>query len=239
MSSLSTKYRSGTKVQHQLFTANGTWDKPAKFIEGTLLLTGIGGGASGNKVASISATQIAGNSGEYAYEMYVDVSSVSSVAVTIGTGGASVTGTAPLSGNSGNPTTFGALVTLSGAVAPSTTAQGSSVGGAFGGIRRGGSSSHLSLYAQALVCAKAGNCGNQLQGIRAQLGTDDSIDLSVAAGAGGLVLDATGKKAGDVTQGSETFTGGIGYGAGGASIYATNSGAGASGAIFLTWQEYI
>lgn len=225
MSSLSTKYRSGTKVQHQLFTTSGTWNKPAKFIEGTLLATGIGGGASGN----YDATLIGGNSGEYVYQAYINVSDISSASVTIGTGGASQT-TPSSAGNSGGVTSLGAKLTLSGGLAGTTsTVQGLSVGGATGGVFVSASSGYS---ARALNCAVGGSAGYRLSG---DIGAATNVSGS-GAGAGGIVLDGSGKAAGVPVSGG--YAAASGYGAGGGASNAS-SGAGASGALFLTWQEYI
>lgn len=232
MSNLSTKYRSGTKVVHQLFTSNGTWNKPAKFIEGTLIATGIGGGASGNKVGSTS-TAIGGNGGEFVVDKYVNVSSTSSVAVTIGAGGVSVTGTAPLAGNSGSPTTFGALLTLAGGIAPSSTEQGAPVGGSTGGCDADGADGQYA-HPVPIQCQYAGSCGYNKAGDSTYLSANRAV--GIAGGGNGLVLDDSGTAGG--ASNSETYGGG-GYGAGGGAKGGANSGAGAKGAIYLTWQEYI
>ena len=225
MSVLSTKYRSGTKVQHQLFTTSGTWNKPAKFIEGTLIATGIGGGASGN----YSTTLIGGNSGEYVYQAYINVSDISSASVTIGAGGVSQPNP-NFAGNSGGVTSLGAKLTLSGGLAgTSSTVQGLSVGGATGGVFITASNGYS---ARALNCAVGGSAGYRLSG---DIGATPNVSGS-GAGAGGMVLDGSGK-AGGVPAGG-MYAAATGYGAGGGADN-SNSGAGASGALFLTWQEYI
>lgn len=229
MSNLSTKYRTGTKVQHQLFTANGTWTKPAKFIEGTLIVTGVGGGASGNKVSS---NCFGGNGGEFVVDKYVDVTASPTVAVTIGAGGAAVTGAAPLAGNSGTPTTFGALLTLAGGIASSTSAQGVSVGGSIGGGDAAGASGLYSLPLP-IQCNYAGTCGFSTSGNFTY--TSNNSAVGVGGGGNGLVLSDAGVAGGA----SNTTMGGVGYGAGGAASVNQTSGAGAAGALYLTWQEYI
>lgn len=234
MSNLSTKYRTGTKVQHQLFTANGTWTKPAKFIEGTLIVTGIGGGASGAYITSVS---IGGNGGEFVVDTYVDVTAASTVAVTIGAGGAAVSGTPPLAGNSGSPTTFGTLITLSGGIGGlSTGSQGATVGGSIGGVSAQGAVGHYSLPVP-INCQYAGACGYNSQGDETY--TSGNRAHGNGGGGNGLVLSDTGVKGGNVSSGGNIIYGGVGYGAGGASYSTWTTGAGAAGALYLTWQEYI
>ena len=234
MSLLSTKYRSGTKVAHQLFTSSGTWTKPAKFIEGTLIITGIGGGASGNKVASYSA---GGNGGEFVVDKYVDVTGVPSVSVTIGAGGVAVTGAAPLAGNSGSPTTFGALLTLAGGVGgTSLGVQGATVGGSIGGSSALAGSGYYALPIP-IHCQYAGACGYKDTGDDTYTAVNSANGNS--GGGNGLVFSDTGVKGGNTTGGGSTVYGGVGYGAGGASWNGFDSGAGAAGALYLTWQEYV
>lgn len=205
----------------QLITASTTWIKPPKFLEGSLLIDGIGSGSSGNS----STLGIGGGSGEYVIGASVDVSAVSVVSVTISPAGAAVNGGGvSAAGNPGGACSFGALLVLSGGIAPNaTTAPGSSVGGTWGGIANATSL----VYAQANPSAKGGVGGVMLS----------TVSNTVSSGGGGgLIFDDSGIAGGSVTN----TGGGRGYGAGGAgaSSNASASGAGAPGAFFLTWQEY-
>lgn len=211
-------------TQRQIITTTATWTKPSTFREGSLILTGTGAGASG--CSSGAAVIAGGNAGEWVYRMPVDVSAVSSALATIGAGGAAVNGGGVnAAGNAGGATTFGALVTLAGAAAtPSGGGRAATVGGPLGGIRD--STSTPSLVAQSNMSAIGGNAG-----VASAPAAGSQPD-----GAGGIVLDDSGVKGGTaVTAGG----GGIGYGAGGSSsTFNSNlSGAGASGAILLEWEE--
>lgn len=214
-------------TKRQLITTTATWTKPAKFREGSLILTGTGAGASG---CSSNVGGIAGaNAGEWAYRMPVDVSAVSSALATIGPGGAAVNGGGVnTAGNAGGATTFGALVTLAGGAAtPSGGGRAATVGGPLGGISA--SSSTPSLMAQSNMSSIGGNAG-----IASAPGTGSQAD-----GAGGIVLDDSGVKGGNAATGGGM--GGIGYGSGGASttVNSSSSGAGAPGAILLEWEERV
>lgn len=207
----------------QIITSNTTWTKPAKFVEGSLYVTGIGGGASG--CSSDGLARAGANSGEAVYRARVDVSAVSSVPVAIGAGGASVNGGGVnTAGNAGGATTFGALLSLAGAAATPLNGRAATVGGAFGAVNN---TSVLSYLAQRLGLAIAGNEG----------GSSGTTSTAQANGAGGIVVDGTGTKAGDIA-GAGSPGGGIGYGAGGASIInVVASGAGAPGVLVLEWEE--
>lgn len=212
----------------QLFTANGSWVKPAGFVEGTLTATGIGGGAGGPR-HSASFGYSGGNAGQWVYQTPIDISDItvgSIVPVTIGNGGAALGGgSSGVAGNSGSPTSFGTKLVLAGAIgAPVTGAsiRAVSVGGALGGVRQ--STMYVNLMVQSNNCA----VGAPLNMLTFQGNT-------TADGAPGLILDASGIKGGDTTNG----LGGLGYGAGGAGNGGAATGAGAKGALLLEWWEVV
>lgn len=223
--------------KRQLFINNGNWTKPANFIEGTLRLTGIGGGSSGTiSAAAGSPISKGGNSGEYVYRIAVDVSDIATeddIPVTVGTGGASATtpttGTST-SGIAGTPTSFGTKVVLAGGIAPVSSAQAQTGPFAWGGVAAL-STSGRSEPATSPQCPLAGSAGKPVLSGQAQ---------GVCGGAGGLILDATGITAGGGGTGS---SGGAGYGAGGGAGQSITtpsySGAGADGALLLEWLEAV
>ena len=213
-------------TKRQLITTTATWTKPAKFREGSLILTGTGAGASG--CSSVVSGIAGGNAGEWVYRMPVDVSSVSSALATIGAGGTAVNGGGVnTAGNAGGATTFGAIVTLAGAAAtPISGGRAATVGGPLGGVSNPASTP--SLVAQSNMSAIGGNAG---------VASAPAVG-SQPDGAGGIVLDDSGVKGG---TGATPGSGGIGYGAGGSSstVNSLLSGAGAAGAILLEWEERV
>lgn len=226
---------SGGKIivpQRQLFTSNGAWTKPTGFIEGTLTATGIGGGAGGPR-GGTSTGYSGGNAGQWVYQTPMDVSDITvglTVPVTIGNGGAALgNGSSAVAGNSGSPTSFGAKLVLAGAIGAPTSGsdiRGASVGGALGGAR--------SNSAEASLVVQSNNCA-----VGAPLNLAATPGITTPDGAPGLILDASGIKGGDSSQG----LGGLGYGAGGAGSAGSGSsgatGAGAKGALLLEWWEIV
>lgn len=97
----------GLQPYEQIFTSSGTWTKPAGVK--TVEVTCVGGGGSGQQ----SYASTAGGGGGV-FKGIVDVSSLSTVPVTIGAGGNRALNT--VSGATGGITSFGSLVAATGGV---------------------------------------------------------------------------------------------------------------------------
>ncbi|HAT1746682.1 TPA: hypothetical protein I8Z16_003034, partial [Legionella pneumophila] len=98
------------------FTANGTWNRAAGATRAIIMVLGGGGGGSGatGVTGSFIGTGDGGGAGETAW-LELDISAISSVAVTIGAGGAGGPAAAgSTNGSSGGTTSFGAHVSAAG-----------------------------------------------------------------------------------------------------------------------------
>lgn len=93
-----------------MITASGTWLKPSSTVK-TVVLVGWGGGGAGGHGGASGTVGGAGGGGALVSVHVVDVSAVSSVAVTIGAGGLHVIAGA---GNNGGDTLFGSFATFKG-----------------------------------------------------------------------------------------------------------------------------
>ena len=207
----------GLIVRRQLFTANGTWTKPDKLVGGQVFVTAIGGGGSGNS----SSSGLGGCSGAYIIRFPVDVSGTTSESITVGAGGALINGGGiNTAGNAGSPSSFGSLVSVDGAVAAGNSdLYVSFLEGQNPGSRDGNNMASISGPFGATIAAYSGTNGS-------------------AVGGSGLLLNTTGKRAGNAAN-VANFSGGNGYGAGGGArgTNSTDSGAGASGAVLVEWLE--
>ncbi len=211
----------GGIYKRQLFTSDGTWPVPDK-IQGDPLITMIGGGGSGSSAVSCSG----GNGGQYVVRSPVDVSSLSSVSVVVGAGGASVNGGGTdTPGNPGAASSFGALLSVSGGVGGATNRSPQSNGNG----TLGSSGDPNSPFEGQSTVGIFGGAG----GI--------SFDGNGGPGGGGLVIDEASPCGGDVAAVGHQASGGKGYGAGGASTASnsSDSGSGAPGAVLVEWMETV
>lgn len=203
---LSSLLGGGLILRQQLITADGTWTRTAKMAGNTVWLTMIGGGSSARR---LSGTGAGGWGGQWLIDLPVDIGATTSVACTIGAGGAAVA--ISVASNPGGVTSFGAFASVAGGAIGATT------GGAPGGV--GGSqpngSDTLLGYGGINLIASAG----------------------YSAGGAGLILDNSGTSGGnDITYNTPAIGYGAG---GAAAEGATPGRAGAPGAILVQWPEFI
>lgn len=216
---LSSLLGGGMILRQQLFTATGTWNRPAKMAGDIVWVTIIGGGASGRPSATVGNRR-GGNGGQWRIHVGVDIGAATSVACTVGTGGA-IPG-ANDTENAGSASSFGAFLTaLGGPVSTVTSPSFSAPGGT------------------PTNTSPAG--GDIAQGGDTPMGYGGrSINANAAGGGGGLGLgtnpptvNGAGLTAGDRPA--------QGYGAGG-SVFngpAAPYLAGLDGVILVEWPEFV
>ena len=178
----------------QVFTASGSWTRPAGITKVIVEVQGAGGSGA----AAAGATANGGAAGGYA-KKFVDVSSVTASAIVIGAGGAVVT--VPSSGNAGGASTW--IDTASGG---SLTLTGS-----------GGAAGLNSSYAMA-IGGTATNGDINIQG------GDGGPSNGGYLGLGGNSFYGDGGSSGYTAQGAAGVARGYGAGGGGGQAVASTAG---------------
>lgn len=169
----------GSLVNVQVFSSSGTYTPSASATKGYAIV--IGGGAS-SETGSTSTGQGGGGGGGETRELFLN--SLASETVTIGAGGAAVSGNL-LPGNNGGNSSFGSLATANGGSASVGASGGAGGTGGTGGLgingTRGGDSNRTSPAIQGLGGSSILAGGPGYGGIGA-------ITNSSLAGSAGVVI---------------------------------------------------
>jgi hypothetical protein len=139
----------------QIFTSSGTWTRPSGITK--VIVEVQGGGGSGNESDNTAREYTPGGAGGYAKKL-IDVSSISTATITVGSGGAGINNV--VNGNAGGDSVWSdGTNTVTGGGGGASSASGSSGGTASGGdLNINGSGSGIQYTARPGTASFLGSC---------------------------------------------------------------------------------
>lgn len=220
----------------QVFTSNGTWNKPSGYkLARIIVISAGGGGGSGHRGNSAASQGGSGGGGGGLAELVVPLSALTaSVSITVGTGGTGGTAittnnTNGNNGTSGGSSSFGTYVVVPGGAFGGGGGPGSGgSGGAgqyIGGLGAGGGTYPGQPGGTAMLAASGGGGGGGHTGTATDGGIGGTFSVyGVNSAAGGVAPGGTGANGFSSSAGQYFGGGGAGGGACGTTVVAGGSG---------------